>query len=253
MKNTYFKPVEAKNITPRMLNDVLLSSSATESMRILEEMKDKRGLLRGHIETIEFCVMPRAREFHSVKVDAFVCARTGYVLTLDFIKGFELSENSPSKKHEQMQIPTKTSTEKGNAGAGKAIFNVSALDNYPVSGDAIADGLRELAGKKKADKKPAKKDAEKETTNAARGLTTNIKNKIAKIALLVALPLLAINPAFASDMETDTKILLKNMECQTKLLEHYSALGTPSEERAKKESTKCLAEYDALKKKNESK
>lgn len=135
----------------------------------------------------------------------------------------------------------------------RAYSTAQTLDNYPVSGDAIADGLRELAGKKKADKKPAEKDVEKETTSAARGLTTDIKNKIAKVALLVVLPLSAINPAFANDIEADTKILLKNIECQTKLLEHYSALGTPSEKQAKKESTKCLAEYDALKAKNESK
>jgi hypothetical protein len=129
---------------------------------------------------------------------------------------------------------------------------IAELDNYPVSGDAIAEGLRERAGKKKADKKPAKKDVEKETTNSARGLTANIKTKIAKVALLVVLPLSAINPAFASD-DNSEELLLKNLECQNKLISYFYALGQPEQSSKKKAYEKCMTEYEHLESKSDAK
>ncbi|AUR94056.1 coil containing protein [Vibrio phage 1.190.O._10N.286.51.F12] len=236
MKNTYFKLVETKDITPRMLDDVGLASTRTGALEILESMKDKRGLVHGYIENTVWGVMPKAGEFHKVKMDAFVCSRTGLCLTLDFIKGFELSENSPSMKLEHMQAARKQDqTQMSTAGT---------LNNYPVSGDAISDGLRDLAGKKKADKKPARK-GKKETASSARGLTTNIKNKIAKVALLVALPLLTITPVHANEYTPFEKVE-KLLECQDRLADWSEVMGTEKSPQAEKNYNACMKAYKKM-------
>ncbi|AUR81393.1 hypothetical protein NVP1072O_47 [Vibrio phage 1.072.O._10N.286.48.A12] len=126
MKNTYFKLVTTE-ITKEMYNDVLLNESI-----IRNEMMDKRGLLRGHIEDIEFNTQEReGAPIIPVKMAGFVCARTGYILTLDYIQGFEASQNSPQVKaniNKEKQMKESKLT--------KSQFIVKTFENFRVDGGA---------------------------------------------------------------------------------------------------------------------
>lgn len=87
MKATYFKLTEA--ITNEQLAEQSLGDNPAQI--IANDMLDKRLLLRGTIEKCSFPVRSKCGKYKGecqIK-EAFVCARTGYVLTLDLIAGYE--------------------------------------------------------------------------------------------------------------------------------------------------------------------
>lgn len=91
MKAKYYKLVDL--VTDRMVDDAGFTIDQIKE----QGMTDKRGLLRGTIEDTKFCVKT-LDGFEYVVMASFVCSRTGITLTLDYIKGFELSQNSPAVK-----------------------------------------------------------------------------------------------------------------------------------------------------------
>lgn len=147
MKNTYFKLVTTP-ITKHMYNDIRLDESTIRS-----EMIDKRGLLRGHIEDVEFNTQESiGAPIIPVKMAAFVCARTGYVLTLDYIQGFEASQNSPQTKadmNKEKQMKEAKLTKKPNSDKNRkgekimtdSIITQEILDTHvALIQDAFNDG-----------------------------------------------------------------------------------------------------------------